>query len=205
MNYQLPKLSYKYSDLEPFFDTKTMEIHHTKHHQNYINATNLILEKNNIKNIKINELLLKLDNLSISSKQKKLLRNNAGGHANHSFFWKILKKDTKPNKIILNILKDNFSNLENFKKIFEKKALNFFGSGWIWLVKKNNLLKIITTKNQDNPIMNQINNKSLEYPIIGLDLWEHAYYLKYQNQRFLYLKSFWHVLNWDKVLSLFLK
>ncbi|QJC33318.1 Fe-Mn family superoxide dismutase [Enterobacteriaceae endosymbiont of Donacia clavipes] len=205
MSYQLPKLLYKYSDLEPFFDTRTMKIHHTKHHQNYINNTNLILEKNNIKNIKINELLLKLDNLSIPIKQKELLRNNAGGHANHSFFWKILKKNTKPNNIILNILKDNFNNLENFKKKFEKKALNFFGSGWIWLIKKNNLLKIITTKNQDNPIMNKINNKLLDYPIIGLDLWEHAYYLKYQNQKSLYIKSFWHVLNWDRVLYLFLK
>ncbi|QJC36127.1 superoxide dismutase [Mn] [Enterobacteriaceae endosymbiont of Donacia cincticornis] len=205
MNYKLPKLLYKYSDLEPFFDTKTMEIHHTKHHQNYINNTNLILKKNNIKILKINELISNLDNLLIPISQKTLLRNNAGGHANHSFFWKILKKNTKPNNIILNILKDEFSNFENFKKIFEEKALKFFGSGWIWLVKKQNSLKIVTTVNQDNPLMLLNNQKeSLGYPLIGLDLWEHAYYLKYQNNRNLYIQSFWNVLNWDKVLQIFL-
>ncbi|QJC34913.1 superoxide dismutase, partial [Enterobacteriaceae endosymbiont of Donacia piscatrix] len=145
MNYKLPKLLYKYSDLEPFFDTKTMEIHHTKHHQNYINNTNLILKENNIEDIKINELISNLDDFPIPISQKILLRNNAGGHANHSFFWKILKKNTKPNNIILNVLKNEFINFENFKKIFAKKALKFFGSGWIWLIKKQNSLKIITT------------------------------------------------------------
>ncbi|QJC35317.1 superoxide dismutase [Mn] [Enterobacteriaceae endosymbiont of Donacia proxima] len=205
MNYKLPKLLYKYSDLEPFFDTKTMEIHHTKHHQNYINNTNLILKKNNIENLKINKLISNLDNLSIPISQKIFLRNNAGGHANHSFFWKILKKNTKPNNIILNILKDEFINFENFKKIFEEKALKFFGSGWIWLIKKQNSLKIITTVNQDNPLMFLNDKKKLSgFPLIGLDLWEHAYYLKYQNNRNFYIQSFWHVLNWDKVLQLFL-
>ncbi|QJC38164.1 superoxide dismutase [Mn] [Enterobacteriaceae endosymbiont of Donacia marginata] len=203
MSYKLPSLLYEYSDLEPFFDTKTMEIHHQKHHQNYINNTNLILNKNNIKDIKINKLIANLDKLSIPSSQKNFLRNNAGGHANHSFFWKILKKNTQPNNIILNILKKEFSNLENFKKRFEKKALNFFGSGWIWLVKKKNILKIITTINQDNPLMNN-NDISIDIPIIGLDLWEHAYYLKYQNQKNLYLKAFWNVLNWDKITQLLL-
>ncbi|QJC38583.1 superoxide dismutase [Mn] [Enterobacteriaceae endosymbiont of Donacia fulgens] len=203
MTYKLPNLLYKYSDLEPFFDTKTMEIHHKKHHQNYINNTNLILKKNNIKDIEINKLISNLNKLSIPSSQKKFLRNNAGGHANHSFFWKILKKNTQPNNIILNILKNEFSNLENFKKKFEEKALNFFGSGWIWLVKKKNILKIITTINQDNPLMDN-DNKLINIPIIGLDLWEHAYYLKYQNQKNLYLKAFWNVLNWDKITQLLL-
>ncbi|QJC34537.1 superoxide dismutase [Mn] [Enterobacteriaceae endosymbiont of Donacia crassipes] len=205
MGYKLPKLLYKYSDLEPFFDTKTMEIHHTKHHQNYINNTNLVLKKNNLENLKINKLISNLDNLAIPISQKIFLRNNAGGHANHNFFWKILKKNTKPNNIILNILKDKFINLENFKKIFEEKALKFFGSGWIWLIKKQNSLKIITTVNQDNPLMFLTTKKEpLGFPLIGLDLWEHAYYLKYQNNKNLYIQSFWHVLNWDKVLQLFL-
>ncbi|QJC37766.1 superoxide dismutase [Mn] [Enterobacteriaceae endosymbiont of Donacia bicoloricornis] len=202
MTYKLPNLLYKYSDLEPFFDTKTMEIHHKKHHQNYINNTNLILQENNIENIKINKLISNLNKLSIPSSQRIFLRNNAGGHANHSFFWKILKKNIQPNSIILNILKNEFGNLINFKKEFEKKALNFFGSGWIWLIKKKNMLKIITTINQDNPLMDD--NTSTSLPIIGLDLWEHAYYLKYQNQKNLYLNAFWNVLNWDKVTQLFL-
>ncbi|QJC34135.1 superoxide dismutase [Mn] [Enterobacteriaceae endosymbiont of Donacia cinerea] len=201
MTYKLPDLLYKYSDLEPFFDTKTMEIHHQKHHQNYINNTNLILEKNNIQSIKINTLISNLDNLSISKSQKIFLRNNAGGHANHSFFWKILKKNTQPNNIVLNFLKKDFDSLKNFKQVFENIALNFFGSGWIWVIKKKNLLKIITTINQDNPLMN---NKSIGYPIIGLDLWEHSYYLKYQNQKNLYIKAFWNVINWDKVAQLLL-
>ncbi|QJC35725.1 Fe-Mn family superoxide dismutase [Enterobacteriaceae endosymbiont of Donacia sparganii] len=205
MSYKLPKLLYEYYDLEPFFDTKTMEIHHKKHHQNYINNTNLILKKNNIKDIKINTLISNLDNLSIPTSQKEFLRNNAGGHANHSFFWKILKKNTKPDNIIINQLKNEFENLENFKKIFEKIALDFFGSGWIWLIKKKKSLKIITTINQNNPLMNYENNNKLGLPIIGLDLWEHAYYLKYQNQKNLYIKSFWNILNWDRVLQLFLK
>ncbi|QJC36537.1 superoxide dismutase [Mn] [Enterobacteriaceae endosymbiont of Donacia simplex] len=201
MTYKLPDLLYKYSDLEPFFDTKTMEIHHQKHHQNYINNTNSILEKNNIKDMKINTLISSLNKLSISKSQKIILRNNAGGHANHSFFWKILKKNTQPNNIILNILKKEFNSLENFKKIFENIALNFFGSGWIWVVKKDNLLKIITTVNQDNPLMN---NKTIVCPIIALDLWEHSYYLKYQNQKNLYIKAFWNIINWDKVTQLLL-
>ncbi|QJC33722.1 superoxide dismutase [Mn] [Enterobacteriaceae endosymbiont of Donacia provostii] len=205
MNYKLPKLLYKYSDLEPFFDTRTMEIHHTKHHQNYINNTNLVLKQNNVRDLKINELISNLDNISIPISQKIFLRNNAGGHANHSFFWKILKKNTKPNNIILNILKDEFINFENFKKNFEEKALKFFGSGWIWLIKTKNSLKIITTINQDNPLMFLDDKKEpIGYPLIGLDLWEHAYYLKYQNNKNLYIKSFWNVLNWDKVLQLFL-
>ncbi|QJC37353.1 superoxide dismutase [Mn] [Enterobacteriaceae endosymbiont of Donacia thalassina] len=204
MTYQLPNLLYKYSDLEPFFDTKTMEIHHQKHHQNYVNNTNLILKKNNIKNIKIKTLISNLDKILISSAQKIFLRNNAGGHANHSFFWKILKKNTQPNDIILNILKNEFGSLENFKKEFENIALNFFGSGWIWLVKIENKLKIITTINQDNPLMNSKNHKLLKFPIIALDLWEHSYYLKYQNQKNLYIKAFWNILNWDKITQLLL-
>ncbi|QJC36947.1 superoxide dismutase [Mn] [Enterobacteriaceae endosymbiont of Donacia vulgaris] len=201
MTYTLPDLLYKYSDLEPFFDTKTMKIHHQKHHQNYINNTNLLLQKNNIKDIKINKLISNLNNLSLSKSQKIILRNNAGGHANHSFFWKILKKNTQPNNIILNIFEKEFDNLENFKIMFENIALNFFGSGWIWVVKQQNTLKIITTINQDNPLMN---NKELSYPIIGLDLWEHSYYLKYQNQKNLYIQAFWNVINWDKVTQLLL-
>ncbi|QJC31681.1 superoxide dismutase [Mn] [Enterobacteriaceae endosymbiont of Donacia tomentosa] len=203
MVYTLPKLSYSYSDLEPFFDKKTMEIHHTKHHQNYINNTNLILNKINIKNIKIENLLSNLDNLSISVSERKFLKNNAGGHANHCFFWKILKKNTKPNSIIKNVFTKIFGSIDQFKKKFEQQALAFFGSGWIWVVKKNNSLEIVTTKNQDSLFINKENCSFLGYPIIGLDLWEHAYYLKYQNQKALYIEAFWNILNWDKVLELF--
>ncbi|QJC30439.1 superoxide dismutase [Enterobacteriaceae endosymbiont of Neohaemonia nigricornis] len=205
MVYKLPLLSYDYNALEPFFDEQTMFIHHTKHHQNYINNTNIILKQNNIKDININTLLSKINNFSLTEQQKISLYNNAGGHANHSFFWTILKKNITPNNIISEILTHHFGSIDNFKQEFEQKALNFFGSGWIWLVSINNKLKITTTINQYNPLMHiKTNNFIGSYPLIGLDLWEHAYYLKYQNQKNLYIQSFWNVLNWDKVTELFL-
>ncbi|QJC28208.1 Fe-Mn family superoxide dismutase [Enterobacteriaceae endosymbiont of Plateumaris braccata] len=205
MVYKLPSLSYSYSALEPFFDKETMEIHYTKHHQNYVNNTNLIIDKINLKNISINELLSMIDVIPLSTSQRNFLRNNAGGHANHSFFWKILKKNTQPNNIIKEAIVKSFGSFKKFQKIFENIATNFFGSGWIWLIKKNNILSIVTTKNQYNPLMGKNINGFFGYPLIALDLWEHAYYLKYQNQRSLYIKAFWNVLNWDEVQNLFLK
>ncbi|QJC30858.1 Fe-Mn family superoxide dismutase [Enterobacteriaceae endosymbiont of Macroplea appendiculata] len=204
MTYKLPILNYNYDALEPFFDYQTMKIHHTKHHQNYINNTNILLKNNNITHIPIKELLSSIHTYHLNTQQQTLLYNNAGGHANHNFFWKILKKNTKMNDIITKALINNFGSINFFQKIFEQQALNVFGSGWIWLIKQNNTLQITTTMNQNNPWIH-IKNNILGEPILALDLWEHAYYLKYQNNRNLYIQSFWHVINWDKVTELFLK
>ncbi|QJC31272.1 superoxide dismutase [Mn] [Enterobacteriaceae endosymbiont of Macroplea mutica] len=204
MTYKLPILNYNYDALEPFFDYKTMKIHHTKHHQNYINNTNILVQNNNITHVTIKKLLSSIHTYHLSTRQQTLLYNNAGGHANHSFFWKILKKNTKMNDIITKTLVNNFGSVIFFQKTFEQQALNVFGSGWIWLIKQNNTLQITTTMNQNNPWMH-IENNILGEPILALDLWEHAYYLKYQNNRNLYIQSFWHVINWDKVTELFLK
>ncbi|HMI76969.1 MAG TPA: Fe-Mn family superoxide dismutase [Buchnera sp. (in: enterobacteria)] len=202
MTYELPQLPYEYHGLEPYFDTTTMTIHHTKHHQNYVNNANIALQYTKFSNYSIDNLITSLH--EVPSDKYMILRNNCGGHANHSFFWKILKIGTTMDTVLKKNIENNFDSIENFKKIFEKIAVNHFGSGWVWLVKKNDILSIVTTMNQDNPLMGiQIAGVSGK-PILGLDLWEHAYYLKYQNQRINYIKSFWHVVNWDMVLENFI-
>ncbi|OOP59680.1 superoxide dismutase [Candidatus Phytoplasma citri] len=193
--YQLPTLNYKYNELEPFITQKTMMIHHQKHHQTYIDKLNISLSKfPTIKN-NIDDLL---KNLSLIPEEiRTSVRNNGGGHFNHSFFWTILKPKTTNEIVLLNktqeIIKRDYKNLDNFKNQFTNKALNLFGSGWVWwIVNNKNLSEIITTTNQDT-------THNLGYPILGLDLWEHAYYLDFQNRRQDYVEAFFHIINWEQV------
>ncbi|WP_212113241.1 superoxide dismutase [Candidatus Shikimatogenerans silvanidophilus] len=200
MEYKLPNLNYSYDYLEPYIDSKTMEIHHTKHHKTYIDNLNKAIKSNlNLSNKSLEEIL-KL------SKQDIFIKNNAGGVYNHNFFWNILGKNYKINDISFFIKDINkyFGSFENFKKNFTKVSLNHFGSGWIWLcISKNNELIIGSTPNQDNPLMPDSNIQGI--PILGLDVWEHAYYLKYQNRRIEYIKSFWNIINWKYVENLYNK
>ncbi|WAI18101.1 MAG: superoxide dismutase [Mn] [Buchnera aphidicola (Acyrthosiphon caraganae)] len=196
MTYTLPSLPYSYNALEPFFDEKTMIIHHTKHHQNYINNSNSILKNTPFSSLSIDELISIFNEIIV--KDKNLLRNNAGGHINHSFFWTSLKLGTVLTNDLKIEIEKQFGTIEAFKEKFETVALNHFGSGWVWLVNQNGVLSIVSTINQDNPLMGKLISNTYGYPIIGLDLWEHAYYLKYQNRRLDYIKSFWNVVNWEK-------
>ena len=201
MTFELPKLPYEYNSLEPHIDEKTMMIHHDKHHQGYVDKLNKALEGHEELQAKtIFELMKNVD--SVSDEIKQAVINNGGGHINHTFFWEILSKD-KPFKEDSEIGKEiikKFENLDNFKVEFSDAAATVFGSGWAWLViNENNELEIIKTKNQDSPV--SINKK----PIIGIDVWEHAYYLKYQNKRPDYIKNFFEVINWEKVNEKFIE
>ena len=192
MPHELPKLDYSYNSLEPFIDAKTMEIHHSKHHQAYVDKLNKALEGTGLENKPVEELIKNLDKLPQDKKQA--IINNGGGHFNHSFFWKILKKDVKIKKEILDAINKKFGSLEEFKIQFKDSSLNLFGSGWVWLVlNKNKELEIMQTKNQDSPISE---GKIL---LLACDVWEHAYYLKYQNRRADYLDAFFNVINWEEV------
>ncbi|XBC44537.1 MAG: Fe-Mn family superoxide dismutase [Buchnera aphidicola (Schlechtendalia peitan)] len=201
MYYTLPLLSYSYDSLEPYFDERTMRIHHTKHHQAYINNTNDILRHNNIKNMSIEDLISNLCVLDVNNKIG--LQNNAGGHANHSLFWSILKLGTILTGNLKTAIENDFGSIENFKRAFETISIKHFGSGWIWLVKENGKLSIVSTINQNNPLMGRKISGVSGFPIFGLDIWEHAYYLKYQNRRIDYIRSFWNVIDWDKVSERF--
>ncbi|QCI20925.1 superoxide dismutase [Mn] [Buchnera aphidicola (Hyperomyzus lactucae)] len=199
MSYILPSLPYSYNALEPFFDEKTMIIHHTKHHQNYVNNTNAILKNTAFSSLSIEELMSIFNEIILENKNA--LRNNAGGHINHSFFWNSLKLGTILTNDIKREIEKQFSTIEHFKEKFEEVALNHFGSGWVWLVNQNGVLSIVSTVNQDNPLMGKSISNTYGYPIIGLDIWEHAYYLKYQNRRLDYIKSFWNVVDWEKATN----
>jgi len=196
MSYVLPPLPYAYNALEPFFDEQTMRIHHTKHHQNYINNANSILENTTFSSLSIDELMSIFNEIVLENKNS--LRNNAGGHINHSFFWKSLKVGTVLTNDLKIEIEKQFDTFDNFKQKFESVALNHFGSGWVWLVNQNGILSIVSTINQDNPLMGKLISNTYGDPIIGLDIWEHAYYLKYQNRRLDYIKSFWNVVNWEE-------
>ncbi|AHG60183.1 Fe-Mn family superoxide dismutase [Buchnera aphidicola] len=196
MSYVLPSLTYSYDALEPFFDKETMKIHHTKHHQNYVNNTNTILKNTIFSSLSIDELMSIFNEIVLENKNE--LRNNAGGHFNHSFFWKTLKLGTVLTGELKIEIEKQFGTVNSFKEKFEEVALNHFGSGWIWLVNQNGILSIVSTINQDNPLMGKSISNTSGCPIIGLDLWEHAYYLKYQNRRLDYIKSFWNVVNWEE-------
>ena len=192
--FTLPKLNFEYSDLEPTIDAQTMEIHHSKHHQGYINKLNAALEEHpELLKKEINEILLNFKNLPDDI--KKAVRNNGGGHSNHTLFWSILSPEkSEPSGALLKAINDTFGSFVDFKKQFEEATAAQFGSGWGWLVKtENNDLKIVTTPNQDSPLMDK------QTPIFGVDVWEHAYYLHYQNRRPDYLTSIWDVISWDKV------
>lgn len=196
---ELKPLGYEYDSLEPYIDKETMLIHHTKHHQTYVDKLNAaITGKPEVENKSSEELLQNLD--SVPEEIKQAVINHGGGTYNHNFFWSILKKDTKEEGEIIEEIKETFGSVEEFKKIFSEGATSVFGSGWAWLVwnEKNKKIEIFKSKNQDSPISYNLR------PLIGLDVWEHAYYLKYQNRRPDYIQAFFHVLNWEKVNELFL-
>ncbi|MEK6842093.1 MAG: superoxide dismutase [Nanoarchaeota archaeon] len=198
MLHLLPKLPYAYDALEPFIDEQTMEIHHGKHHQTYVDKLNKALEKYpKLQGRSAEELLKNLE--LIPEDIRTAVRNHGGGHANHSFFWQILKKDVEPSGEILKVINKKFNGIDNFKTEFSNKAVGLFGSGWCWLVLNGKELEIITTQNQDSPVSQG------KIPVLGLDLWEHSYYLKYQNRRNEYIKSFWNIVNWDQVNANFKK
>ncbi|WP_343377763.1 Fe-Mn family superoxide dismutase [Buchnera aphidicola (Formosaphis micheliae)] len=203
MNHILPDLSYSYNDLEPYFDTETMTIHHVKHHQTYIDNLNKALENTVWSNFSIYELMTKLPEISID--KRTIVRNNGGGHINHSLFWKNLKIGTLLPITLKTAIEQSFGSIEQFKEKFEQIAMSHFGSGWIWVVKDNEMISIVTTVNQDNPIMGKSISGVYGMPILGLDLWEHAYYLHYKNKKIDYIKSFWNVVNWNEVLRRFEK
>jgi Fe-Mn family superoxide dismutase len=195
----LPELPYTYSSLEPFIDKETMLIHHTKHHQAYINNLNKLIISESIPTNTIENILNNISNYSTS------VRNNAGGHYNHSLFWQLLtpiKNDNAESFKINEAIVKKFGSMENFKVEFEKKVMSVFGSGWCWLIlNEANQLEIITTANQDNPLMPVIIKNAS--PLLALDIWEHAYYLKYQNKRADYLKAWWQIVNWKFANTLY--
>jgi superoxide dismutase, Fe-Mn family len=195
MAYELPPLPYPVDALEPHIDAKTMEIHHDKHHQAYItNANNALKEYPQLAAKPVEELIADLS--AVPEAIRTAVRNNAGGHANHSFFWLILGLNAggSPKGKLADAITSTFGSLDQFKEKFQAAGAGRFGSGWAWLViNKAGSLEIISTPNQDSPIMDGLK------PVLGVDVWEHAYYLKYQNRRPDYLKAVWNVINWDAV------
>ena len=195
MAFTLPPLPYPYDALEPYVDAQTMEIHHTKHHQGYVNNLNKALEGYpELQNKSIEELLRGIN--EIPEAIRTAVRNNGGGHANHSLFWTIMKPNGggEPTGELAEAIKATFGSFEAFKEKFSAEAAGRFGSGWAWLVvDENGKLQVYSTPNQDSPYMQG------HTPILGLDVWEHAYYLKYQNRRAEYIQNWWNVVNWDAV------
>lgn len=197
MKHKFPEIEYGYYALEPYIDAKTMEIHHSKHHKAYFDKFNTALEGyENLQQKNPEELLKNLD--SIPEKIRTAVIDNCGGHVNHSFFWQILKKDVKPKGEILEALNKKFGSFEKFKEEFSKKAVTQFGSGWAWLVLNNGELEVISTSNQESPLSQG------KIPLLTLDVWEHAYYLKYQNRRAEYVENFFNVINWKNVNELYI-
>ena len=197
MAFELPSLSYAYDALEPVIDAKTMEIHHSKHHGGYTSKLNDAVSGTDLEGKSIEEILSNISSHSTA------VRNNGGGYYNHTLFWEIMKPGgpSAPEGNLLNAINDSFESVDNFKDAFTKAALTRFGSGWAWLVKQGDSLVISSTPNQDNPLMDVADVKGT--PILGIDVWEHAYYLKYQNKRPEYVDAFWNVINWDEVAKRF--
>ena len=199
MAYSLPTLPYAPDALEPHIDARTMEIHHGKHHQAYVDNANKALEGTDMADLPVEELITKLD--QVPADKKNVLRNNAGGHANHSMFWQIMGPGGtgQPGGELAQAITDAFGSYDAFKEKFEDAAKTRFGSGWAWLVVQGGKLAVVSTANQDNPLMGEGVAGVSGTPILGVDVWEHAYYLNYQNRRPDYLKAFWNVVNWDEV------
>jgi Fe-Mn family superoxide dismutase len=197
MAFTLPPLPYGYDALEPNIDARTMEIHHTKHHQGYVNNLNAAIEKApELQNKSLEELLKNLS--AVPEKVRTAVRNNAGGHWNHSMFWMIMAPNAggEPTGELADAINKSFGDFSKFKEQFNAAASGRFGSGWAWLVTDpQGKLAIESTPNQDNPVMEG------RYPILGVDVWEHAYYLKYQNRRADYLSAWWNTLNWPEVVK----
>ena len=194
MAYELPKLPYDYDALEPHIDKETMTIHHTKHHNTYVTNLNNALEgHDDLASKSVEELISDLD--AVPESIRTAVRNNGGGHANHTLFWQILSPNGggEPTGSLLEAINNKFGSFEKFKEEFDAAAAGRFGSGWAWLVVNKGELEVTSTPNQDSPLMEG------KTPILGIDVWEHAYYLKYQNRRPEYIKAFWNVVNWDEV------
>lgn len=194
MAFELPPLPYDYAALEPSIDEATMKLHHDKHHQTYVTNLNGAVEKHPDLGKKTPEELIK-DLASVPEEVRTVVRNNGGGHVNHTMFWQIMKPagGGEPTGAIAEQIQEDFGTFDAFTKQFNEAAAKQFGSGWGWLVYRGGKLEIITTPNQDNPLMQGL------FPILGNDVWEHAYYLKYNNRRPEYLAAWWKVVNWDEV------
>jgi superoxide dismutase, Fe-Mn family len=196
MAFTLPALPYAYDALEPHIDARTMEIHHTKHHQTYVNNLNAAIEKApELQGKSLDDLMRGVN--SVPEAVKTAVRNNGGGHWNHSMFWELMApgKGGEPTGGLADAIKQAFGDFSKFKEQFTAAATGRFGSGWAWLVNDGGKLSITSTPNQDNPLMDG------KRAILGLDVWEHAYYLKYQNRRPEYITAWWNVVNWDAVAS----
>jgi Fe-Mn family superoxide dismutase len=200
MTFTLPDLPYDYDALEDYIDEKTMRIHHDKHHAGYVRKLNLALEDHkDFMTKSITEILSNIEEIPEEIRQNVI--NNGGGHANHTLFWEIMSPDGggTPKAELAEAINDTFGGFEKFKEEFSNAASSRFGSGWAWLVKDGEELKIVSTANQDSPYLNN------QTPILGIDVWEHAYYLNYQNERGSYIENWWNVVNWDQVEENFKK
>ncbi len=198
MAFELPPLPYAFNALEPHIDAKTMEIHHDKHHGTYVtNLNNALKDHPDLANKSVEDLLRHIND--VPEAIRTAVRNNGGGHANHSMFWAIMKPNGggQPTGDLAKAIDSTFGSFDQFKAQFEDAGLKRFGSGWAWLISSGGKLQIISTANQDSPFMDG------NYPIMGNDVWEHAYYLNYQNRRGDYLKAWWNVVNWDEVARRF--
>lgn len=197
MAFTLAPLPYAYEALEPHIDTETMKIHHGKHHQAYVDNLNAAVAGGENETKSLEDLVKNAGSISPA------VRNNGGGHWNHTFFWNVLKVNNGegPSGKLADAINEAFGSFDAFKEKFETAGKTRFGSGWAWLIVKDGKLEVCSTPNQDNPLMDVVETKGT--PVLGCDVWEHAYYLKYQNKRPDYLKAFWNVVNWDKVAELY--
>ena len=199
MSHTLPSLTYSTDSLEPHIDARTMEIHHGKHHQTYVDKLNAALaNEENLSGMKVNDLIKDLT--IVPEPIRQAVRNNGGGHSNHTFFWKMLSPNGGgvPHGTLADAISSTFGSLDAFKELFANAALTRFGSGWAWLIKREDgSLAVTSTPNQDSPLMEGIADET-GTPIIGLDVWEHAYYLNYQNRRPDYVSAFWEVVDWGR-------
>lgn len=194
MAFELPPLPYDYKALEPHIDTQTMQLHHDKHHATYVTNLNNALQGHEFANLPVDEVLRRIN--EVPESVRTAVRNNGGGHSNHTMFWQIMGPNAggQPTGEIANAINAKFGSFENFKNAFNDAGVKRFGSGWAWLViDRNGNLEIISTANQDSPLMEGL------FPVMGNDVWEHAYYLKYQNRRPEYLNAWWNVVNWNEV------
>jgi len=192
MAFTLPPLPYAYDALEPHIDEQTMKIHHDKHHQAYVDNLNKAIAGSEHENKSLEELVANAGKISPA------VRNNGGGHWNHTFFWDVLSKDgDSPSGSLAEAINSTFGSFDEFKTKFSAAGIGRFGSGWVWLISRDGKLEITSTPNQDNPLMDVAEVKGT--PILGVDVWEHAYYLKYQNKRPDYLNAIWNAINWNKV------
>ncbi|BBO68563.1 superoxide dismutase [Mn] [Desulfosarcina alkanivorans] len=196
MNHTLPGLPYAYDALEPFIDARTMEIHHTRHHQTYVDKLNAALEGHEALHDKTAEALLK-DLDAVPEGIRTAVRNHAGGHANHAFWWPMLKKEVPFSGPVAEAVTRQFGSYEKFKDAFSSTAALLFGSGWVWLALDRGKLEIVATPNQDSPVSRG------KTPVMGIDVWEHAYYLKYQNRRPAYIDAFFKVVDWERVNDIY--